>query len=74
MKKANKIKGSNPDSQAKSFFSQNDMFLKTEAARSMAVKLRTSKTTDLDMQGAAAQQFLAQFDEAGPAQLSSDRT
>jgi hypothetical protein len=40
------------------FFSQEEMFARTSTQRSMTVKLKTMKTSDLDMQGGAAQDFL----------------
>ena len=36
------------------FFNQDEMFQKASTARSMTVKLKTMKTSDLDMQGGAA--------------------
>lgn len=37
------------------------MFKRTTTARSMTVKLKTMKTTDLDLQGGAAQNFLEEM-------------
>jgi UDP-N-acetylenolpyruvoylglucosamine reductase len=43
-----------PSKTAGSFFSNDEMFKRTSTARSMTVKLKTMKTTDLDLQGGAA--------------------
>jgi len=43
----------------KSFFSNDDMFKRTTTQRSMTVKLKTVKTSDLDMSSSAAQDFLS---------------
>jgi len=48
----------------KSFFSNEDMFKRTTTQRSMTVKLKTVKTSDLDMSSNAAQDFLSSFDSA----------
>jgi hypothetical protein len=45
----------------KSFFSNEDMFKRTTTQRSMTVKLKTVKTSDLDMSSSAAQEFLSSF-------------
>lgn len=42
----------------KSFFSNEEMFKRTTTQRSMTVKLKTVKTSDLDMGSSAAQDFL----------------
>lgn len=47
----------------KSFFSNDDMFKRTTTQRSMTVKLKTVKTSDLDMSSNAAQEFLSSFDK-----------
>lgn len=44
------------------FFSNDDMFKRTTTNRSMTVKLKTVKTSDLDMNSDAAQEFLSSFD------------
>lgn len=49
------------DSKKKSFFSNDDMFKRTTTQRSMTVKLKTVKTSDLDMSSSAAQEFLNSF-------------
>ena len=41
-----------------SFFKQSDIFKRTSTNRSMTVRIQTMKTSDLDMQGNAAQDFL----------------
>jgi len=43
-------KGLSEDSQ-NSFFNKDDMFVKASTERSMTIKLKTLKTSDLDMQG-----------------------
>lgn len=50
------------DEQKKSFFSNDEMFKRTTTQRSMTVKLKTVKTSDLDMSSGAAQDFLHSFD------------
>jgi len=40
------------------FFSQDEMFKRASTARSMTVQIKTMKTSDLDMQGGDAQDFL----------------
>jgi len=40
------------------FFGNDDLFKRTSTNRSMTVKLKTMKTSDLDVQGGAAQDFL----------------
>jgi len=45
----------------KSFFSNEEMFKRTTTQRSMTVKLKTVKTSDLDMSSSAAQEFLNSF-------------
>lgn len=52
------------DEQKKSFFSNDEMFKRTTTQRSMTVKLKTVKTSDLDMASGAAQDFLHSFDNA----------
>ena len=41
-----------------SFFKQEEMFVRTNTQKNMTVQLNTMKTTDLDMQGTSAQDFL----------------
>jgi hypothetical protein len=48
-------------SQEKAFFGNDEMFKRSTTARSMTVKLKTVKTSDLDMGSDAAQQFLSSF-------------
>ena len=59
-----------------SFFSQEDIFKRTSTNRSMTVKLQTMKTSDLDMQGNAAQDFLKQMydNEDGDSSFDESRT
>jgi len=54
-----KLKNDLDSSKKEGFFSNDEMFKRTTTARSMTVKLKTMKTTDLDLQGGAAQNFLA---------------
>jgi len=42
----------------KSFFSNEEMFKRTTTQRSMTVKIKTVKTSDLDLNSSAAQDFL----------------
>lgn len=42
----------------KSFFSNDEMFKRTTTQRSMTVKIKTVKTSDLDLNSSAAQDFL----------------
>lgn len=56
LSKSADLKGGSPG-----FFSQEEMFQRASTARSMTVKLKTMKTSDLDMQGTAAQDFLKQM-------------
>jgi len=50
-----------PEGSDGNFFSQSDIFKRNSTNRSMTVKLQTMKTSDLDMQGNAAQDFLKQM-------------
>ena len=53
------------------------MFARTSTARSMTVKLKTMKTSDLDMQGNAAQEFLSTMygdDDQGNSNFDDTRT
>lgn len=54
-----KVKQANLDSEEKSFFSKQQQFARTNTQRSMTVKLKTMKTSDLDMTGAESQEFLS---------------
>lgn len=47
----------------KGFFSNDEMFKRTTTQRSMTVKLKTVKTSDLDLGSGAAQDFLSSFAE-----------
>jgi len=51
------------DQKKKSFFSNDDIMKRTTTQRSMTVKLKTVKTSDLDMSSGAAQEFLNSFDK-----------
>lgn len=50
--------GFHEDRAAQDFFSDNEMFKRTSTSRSMTVKLKTMKTSDLDVQDSSAQNFL----------------
>ena len=52
--KRKQLKNDLDPSKTGSFFSNDEMFKRTSTARSMTVKLKTMKTTDLDLQGGAA--------------------
>lgn len=56
-----KLKNELDSKEKKGFFSNDEMFKRTTTARSMTVKLKTMKTTDLDMQSGAAQSFLSEM-------------
>jgi hypothetical protein len=56
-----KLKNELDSSKKSGFFSNDEMFKRTTTARSMTVKLKTMKTTDLDLQGGAAQNFLSEM-------------
>lgn len=49
----------------KSFFNSEAMFKRTSTARSMTIKLKTMKTTDLDIHGDDAQNYLSLFTNIG---------
>jgi len=69
--------GSEGEQDKSSFFSQDSMFERTSTARSMTVNVKTMKTTDLDMQDDAAQDFLKSMygaDESGDSQFDDTRT
>lgn len=57
-----RLGGEDEKTKKRSFFSNDEMFKRTSTARSMTVKLKTVKTTDLDMSSGAAQDFLSSFD------------
>lgn len=46
------------EGEKKSFFGQDEIFKKSSTERSMTVKLKTMKTSELDMQGDSAQDFM----------------
>lgn len=52
--KRKQLKNDSGSSGAGNFFSNDEIFKRTSTARSMTVKLRTMKTSDLDLQGGAA--------------------
>lgn len=52
--KRKQLKNDLGSSKSGNFFSNDEIFKRTSTARSMTVKLRTMKTTDLDLQGGAA--------------------
>lgn len=56
-----KLVNDNEEEKKKSFFSNEEMFKRTTTNRSMTVKLKTVKTSDLDMSSSAAQEFLSSF-------------
>lgn len=47
------------------FYEQDAIFQRSQTMRSMTVKLRTMKTSDLDMGSSQAQKFLQEFEEGG---------
>lgn len=58
------------------FFSQEEMFARASTARSMTVRLKTQKTSELDMQGEGAQDFLKMMygGEEGSQNFDESRT
>lgn len=65
-----KVKDNSLDLEEKSFFSKQQMFARSTTERSMTVKLKTMKTSDLDFTSADSQEFLSSFtdmkDTRGP--------
>lgn len=60
--------------QKKSFFSNEEMFKRTTTNRSMTVKLKTVKTSDLDLSSNAATEFLTSFDNNDDNDIEDERT
>jgi len=59
----------------KSFFKQSEMFGRASTSRSMTIKLKTMKTTDLDIGDSVAQDFLSSmYGDTGTASSDSTRT
>lgn len=58
-----RIKSKSLDADDKSFFNKQQMFHRASTQRSMTVKLKTMKTSDIDMTGQDSQDFLAAFSE-----------
>ena len=56
--KAVQAKGLSQSDEKTQFFKQEEIFVRTNTQRAMTVQLNTMKTTDLDMQGTSAQDFL----------------
>ena len=61
---------------AESFFKKEEMFQRASTARSMTIKLKTMRTTDLDIGDSVAQNFLSAMygDEASAGQNDDTRT
>jgi len=64
------------DDDEKSFFKKNDLFHRASTSRSMTIKIKTMKTSDINIQDDSAQQFLKNHygDEDGQVSFDDDKT